>query len=605
MDLSAYVDLFIEESRDRVTRSFALLDQLELSGRREHATRELMRHAHSLKGMAATMGFAGMTELSHAMEDLYESVARSPAGATVDTELLSVGLVSLSGMIDAVERGEDAVETVARDLAERIRGTFAASPSRPKMTVAAPVECAPTLSRRFAVELELEPGLTREMARFTTMLRSLARLARIESVDPLEPTSRPNGFDDRLRMHVGSERDARELGDALQALDGVLHAAVTESPRTETSAPRRDAAPGDWARVRGADLDALVDHSLDLQVELSRLRAASSPGARAMRHMERIESLLRELHGVIVDARTLPFSSLVPRLKGCVQEAAAALDKRARIVVAESALRVDRTLLDALGEALTHMLRNAVDHGVEPVNERVAAGKTAHGNLRLEARRQGEFAHVVLQDDGPGLDLERIRVRAIELGLVQRGDRRLTDDRATAQLITLPAFSTSSRVGSVSGRGIGMNVVREIAERHGGVLELSSDPGSGTRLELRLPLNLSVLQVLVVRAAGDLFAIPAAAVVRAVSAEDGNGPRRTLAERLGIAHRGESDRSVAAVAVIESGEGACCYGVQEIVGRREVVVRPLGAPLDRLAAYSGAAMIDGDELALVIDPRGL
>jgi chemotaxis protein histidine kinase CheA len=309
--------------------------------------------------------------------------------------------------------------------------------------------------------------------------------------------------------------------------------------------------------------------------------------------------------------RLIPFEHITPRLTRAVRELCRATGRRAALHIGGAQVSLDRSVLEEMVDPLLHILRNAVDHGIRPAEERAAAGKPATGSIRLEVTRVSDGVQIVVEDDGEGMDVDAIRRAAVERGFRTAARIEALDDDAILMLTTIPGFSTARQVSEVSGRGVGMDIVRTRVEAMRGHMTIRSRRGVGTRIELRLPLSVAILDAFLVESAAGVFAVPAASVteVRALAAAPAARAGDGTVTELDDVLRADGSRSPRGrecpVLTWQSGYSRGALAVDRVLGRQDVVVRPLGPPLERLRRYSGAALLDDGQLALVLDLANL
>lgn len=335
----------------------------------------------------------------------------------------------------------------------------------------------------------------------------------------------------------------------------------------------------------------------------------------------RLDSVTADLRETVMQARMQPVGNLFGKFPRMVRDLAQTCGREVRIEFSGQETGLDKSLLEAIKDPLTHAVRNAVDHGIEPPNVRVMAGKPSEGCLRLRAFHQSGSVVIELADDGAGIAIERVLAKAIERGLVTQEQAADMTEREALQLIFLPGFSTAAAVTTVSGRGVGMDVVRANVEKVGGSVELESKVGVGTTLRLRVPLTLAIVPALVVRSGGQSFALPQSALVELVYVPKrdeekavermGTAELYRLRERLlpvvwldrllGLETRSGEDRHGFYMAVLEA-EG-CRYGlvVDDLLAPEEIVVKPLSAVLKEIGLFSGATVLGSGMLALILD----
>jgi two-component system chemotaxis sensor kinase CheA len=335
----------------------------------------------------------------------------------------------------------------------------------------------------------------------------------------------------------------------------------------------------------------------------------------------RLDSVTADLRETVMQARMQPVGNLFGKFPRMVRDLAQTCGREVRIEFSGQETGLDKSLLEAIKDPLTHAVRNAVDHGIEPPNVRVMAGKPSEGCLKLRAFHQSGSVVIELADDGAGIAIERVLAKAIERGLVTQEQAADMTEREALQLIFLPGFSTAAAVTTVSGRGVGMDVVRANVEKVGGSVELESKVGVGTTLRLRVPLTLAIVPALVVRSGGQSFALPQSALVELVYVPKrdeekavermGAAELYRLRERLlpvvwldrllGLETRSGEDRHGFYMAVLEA-EG-CRYGlvVDDLLAPEEIVVKPLSAVLKEIGLFSGATVLGSGMLALILD----
>jgi len=641
MDLQRYRELFISESREHLGAAYELLGRWEARPDDAQAPGELLRHAHSLKGMAATMGYESMVRLAHAMEDLSEGLReRSVEHGAIPFYMLGAALTRLGRIVDSVECGvEDAAEPAADELARELRGWITEAVigreqaadcgtcahrhlvSRPTPT-ADPRrrhEDSPASPRRWCIDLTVLRGSDDSAQRTVRALERLREAGRVVRVTPPLLSGDPPRFDGRLSLvlHYPGSRDALEA-----LLHGMPELAQFElrPDDAEQRTPAPAVAPRQWTRVRADLLDSVLELVLDVMLEQERARqVAARPSRPLQRHLERSEFLLKTLYARVRELRLVPFSVVTQRLKQSVYELAEELGKRVRFTIEGGHVELDRATLDRLLDPLLHMVRNALDHGVESPEQRSAAGKPPSGQLLLSLERDGDRVAISLEDDGLGIRVSALREAAVTRGLLTRQAAEALSDGEALMLTTWPGFSTAPEVTHVSGRGVGMDVVRRNVEELGGRLRIESQPGRGTRVELELPLNLALIPAVLVRCAGESYALPVQQVLEtlkldaagarvaagheAPSATSGAIELQRLSERLGIdTTRAQAD-SPGTVLVLTETPHPIGLVVDEVLGQRQVLVTPLRGPLAGLRPYSGAALLEDATIALVIDAR--
>jgi two-component system chemotaxis sensor kinase CheA len=617
MEPSRLLGLFLSESREHLTSAYDLLARLESRPDDREALQSLMRHAHSLKGMGATMGFESMVRLAHALEDEFERLqAASQTVSSRSLGLLHDALARLGGIIDHVEQGAGAEDRRAEEVATALRKLASAEAGgevdlslTDRNAEGSPDDGNDDRTARYRVDVIFSRAIARGAETTVAALTRLGRLGRMISIDPPRLSGNPPRFDGCLRLTLDYPGSREALHAEIERIPGVAHVRVDRPPAERSSAPPVGPAPR-WARVREDLLDAVAESTVELLVEQGRLRDATRAGLGLRERLDRADLLVKELYGAVTELRLVPFSSVMHRLRQTVSELERRLERRVVFRIRGGEIQLDRALLDALGDPLLHMVRNAMDHGLEPAAERRAAGKPGKGSLSLSVERHGDRVSISLEDDGRGLDVALLKRSAVEGGFLSAVEAAELSDAEAFRLVMLPAFSTARRISGLSGRGVGMDVVRDAVERLGGRLQIRSRPGHGTCFEMTLPLHQALIQVLLLRCCGGLYAVPISPFRRTLDLLEAQalreGPRLPLLDlrrRLSVDAAETSPRDGGSVLVLGLEGGEVGLVVDEILGRREIVIRPLRPPLDRTRELLGAAALEDGEVVLVLDPH--
>jgi two-component system, chemotaxis family, sensor kinase CheA len=660
VDTSDFLELFVSEAREHIEGQAALLAGGHAAPLGSEEINDLFRHSHSIKGMAAAMGFPAMASLAHAMEDLlhlWRSGALPPGPGAF--ELLTRANDHLAAQIDAlVARAE---VPSGDEIAARIRA-LCTTPGTPTGAAADDDDDAPAPERDagatdhpapearpcLLVDIAIRQNAPLPGARAMVILKRLEEHGRVLEISPTPQVLANGSFPGRLRIVLATRVSAERLSGLVGELPDVAACEVTRaapSPGQTAQPPdRRHGArrasperregedPGDGASARDGRADAIttirvpterMDRLLDgigeLILERERLKRAledreDSPAAEILEGLGRTVDVLKD---EVMTIRLLPFSSIVPRLQRTVRDLAARLDKDVELEVRGTDVALDRSTLEEMMDPLAHLLRNCIDHGLESPADRRAAGKPARGRIEIELSRRDERVCLAVTDDGRGMDPMALRRVAVERRfLSQEAARRLSDDEAL-MLVTIPGFSTATRTTDISGRGVGMDVVRMRVQKLGGHLGIRSEPGAGTRLEMDLPPTVTVTRAFLCRAEGGVFAVPVSAVqatfeVRREAVQASQGER--------VLRRGEDLVTVLPLGGVLSGDRAAPFpeafpalqyrvgrhtyalGVDEILGEEPIVVKPLRHPLELLPQYAGAAILNDGRIALIVDP---
>jgi two-component system chemotaxis sensor kinase CheA len=371
-------------------------------------------------------------------------------------------------------------------------------------------------------------------------------------------------------------------------------------------------------RISTALLDTFINIVGELIVTKGRLNELMT--GTGSRHVDevltRLDHLVGGLHGEVMKVRMMPLETVTQRLPRVIRDIARQRGKTVSLEIVGADIELDRAILEELGDPLIHILRNAVDHGLEETKERSAANKDKTGHIVLRAFRERDMVYVQIMDDGRGIDLDKIKTKAIEKGLISREQAKVISDEDTVMLVCRPGFSTAAEVTDVSGRGVGMDVVQSTVEGLGGSLSIESRTGEGTTFTLRLPLTVAIVKMLLVSLVDHLFAIPITRVARTIRV-----PRDELSESQGrhflsleeeliaLFDLGEllqiekrmDGRQLHNVVLVEATNRTVGLVVDGVVGQVDIVVKPLCYPIQYLKRYSGMTVLGDGRIVPILD----
>jgi two-component system chemotaxis sensor kinase CheA len=627
LNLAAYVDLFRTEAREHLGEMERTLLALEAAPAPEHFDL-LFRGLHTIKGMAAAMGFREVERLAHALESRGDPLR---AGREVlrpaTLALLFEGVDLLrSGVETAGEGGTptDPTPMLARLVADRAGTQTSAPPASPGASASAPPADGGDPGAGHApadrvVQVQLTPECPLKGVRALLVLKRLEALGTIRGTEPPQARWTQDGFTGRFAVTVRAEVGDDALGDAVRAAGDVARVVV------------RPALGGDSSRTAGTRtvrldarrLDTLLDLVSELVITRDRLlRQVEGAGDRALsRTAQELGRLVSAMQEEVLHTRLLPVSHVFARFPRLVRDVAQGLGKEVQLVTAGRDLEVDRSLLDSLADPVVHLLRNAIDHGIESPDERRRVGKPAAGLLQLSAVRERAGIVVRVRDDGRGIDRDVVLRRAREQGLVPPGTVAL-DDEGLLRVVAHPGFSTAARVTTVSGRGVGVDVVSTSVRALGGAVALETEVGRGTTFILRFPVTLAITRALLVRAGGGTYAIPATQVLETleldpamrvvvrgrsgISLRDEVVPVVVLAEQFGVPPEPrDGDDGPPPLAVVEVGGRRLAVQLDAILEQRDIVVKPLETVRGAAPWFSGATLLGDGTPALIVDVASL
>lgn len=615
MQTARYAELFRSESCEHITRINRLLLTLE-AGTDERALEELFRAVHTLKGMSAAVGLQAAAEVAHALEGLLDRVRGGELALDEEVaQLLFGGADALERAIDAGAEGTtpDTLLVVDR-LRQLAHGSASPDPGGTR--------------RPLRVSVHVDPAAPMPGVRAVLLLRRARGLGEILRVEPSEERLQAGHFRGELSLVLATALEAAAVREALLAV-GELRAVEVEEhsayaasePGADPQAPASGREAEGWVRVRSGRLDALVDGVGELMVTRDHLHRLAA--ARSDQELEdvadQLARMIAEMRDEVMRLRMAPLAEVFERFPRLVRDIARSLGKRIDFQVEGAEVEMDRSLLHEVGELLVHLLRNAVDHGIEDSERRLACGKPAEGRVRLRAAREHARVVIRVEDDGGGVQRDRVAARAAVLGWASTDGREPTDAELL-QWLSRPGFSTAERVTQVSGRGVGLDAVASRLESLGGALELESAPGEGTSFVLRLPVSLSIARCLLVRAGGEVYALPVASVVELVEVDAGGVLSRAggdlLATEAGALPLIRLDEAMGAepeppsrvprpVAVLQGAGGRYGVLVDAVLGQHESLLKRYDPPLRSTRVFAGAVLLPDGRPALVLDAHRL
>ncbi|MFP5229027.1 MAG: chemotaxis protein CheW [Acidobacteriota bacterium] len=615
---------FLLESQEGLDRMERALTDLETRHGDPELLADIFRTVHTIKGTTGFLGFSRLEALSHAGENLLGLLRDGKLAATAEiiSGLLAL-MDALRGILHSIETtgGEGASQQQDAAMIERLEAL-----QRGDIPAAAGI-AEPILAETAATAAALSAPTRRPRAPRKRAPRSPHRNA------PADP---PQGSPPPLLPAEAGPRAQAE--DSPRDSDSEPRSAPAAASPSLPARPATETAPQPPAEAQSTPASGTADSTLRVDVELlnrmmnlvgelvltrNQILQTTSADPNFALLGRRLDMVTADLRESVMKARMQPVSHLFSRFPRLVRDLALGLDKKVRLEMEGQETELDKSLLEAIRDPLTHSIRNAIDHGIEAPAVRIAQGKPAEGVVRLRAYHEGSHVIVEVHDDGAGMSLDKIRRKAVERQLVPAQRAEQMNEREILQLIFLPGFSTAEAITSVSGRGVGMDVVRTNVEKIGGKVDVESRSGKGSILRLRIPLTLAIIPALIVRSRGQNFAVPQTALTELVHLSAGETDSRL--ERLENAAlyrlRGHLLPLVFLDRLLqqpprESG-APCDIAILNADGRRfglvvdgladpeEIVVKPLAAVLREIGFYAGATILGNGEMALILNPGAI
>lgn len=627
-DMSEYKEMYAVESAEHLQSMNEALLCLEKDPENSETINVMFRAAHTLKGMSATMGFTDIKELTHNMENLMDKVRKN------EIKLDSAAIDILFECLDTLEKMvQTPQDSSAVDISSLIKKISLLSTNDPvtipsKTGQIVPSESTDSGGSIFEVTVKLHESCMLKSARSTVVIRNLSELGKIIKTFPPVKDLEDEKFDREFKVIISTTEDAKKIEDAAKKVSEILAANVkpcTASESNEKTEVKTSAPEGSKTSIKSVQsvrvsierLDSLMN--LVGELIINKIRLMQLARVHKLDALEEtlasLDRLTNDLQEEIMASRMVPIDQIFNRFPRMVRDLAKKEEKEIDLILEGGDIELDRTVLDEIGDPLVHILRNCVDHGIESPQIRKQAGKNPKGMVKLTASR--EKNHVVIEavDDGKGMDPQRMREVAVKKGLMTQEEASKLSDNEAINLSFMAGFSTAEKVTDVSGRGVGMDVVRSKIGSMGGSIKLESIVGKGTTIKLKLPLTVAIIHSLMVKVGQDIYAIPITNVIRDLSIRKKD--IKTIKGEEVILIRGEvlplvrlhnlfnvqgNGSEELLVVVVERAGNNVGLVVDQVVGQQEVIIKNLDNNiLKGVKGFAGATILGDGNVALIID----
>ena len=660
MDTSQYMNMFLEESMDNLQILNESLLELEKNPNDVDKVNEIFRVAHTIKGMAATMGFTDIAELTHKMEDVLSKFREGQLNVTQEVvTVLFDCLDTLERMVSNIEEGADSsidIEAIIKSLhnISQVKDVAANKEIETLVTLEKDncsmelndydmsiikqaqekdfnaIELSITLSENTLLKSARAFLIVKDLEEIGEIIKSKPSTEDIENEDfelQLDFVLITTSSEDEVKKLVENISEVRMVKTKLIEFQKIEESAVkpkeVKLEPKETSEEKKKSVKKEGnkkshqsVRVDLERIDKLMNMVSELVIYRTRLEqiVVDHKSSELTETLEQVGRTTTDLQDLVMKIRMLPLDTVFNRFPRMIRDISVELNKEINFVIEGAETELDRTVIDEIGEPLIHLLRNAADHGIETKEERIAKGKPAVGTIKLVAYQEGTKALIKVIDDGAGINVEKVKAKAERVGINTEG---LSDDDIK-NLIFAQGFSTNEVVTDISGRGVGMDVVRAKVSALGGTVDLISEEGKGSTFVIRLPLTLQIIQALLVNVGNETLAISLGFIDRVIdykkdNIKKSNGkeviiyrddviPLVRLNERLNI----ESvDTEKKFVIIVNVGEKTIGLLVDSLMGQQEIVIKPLGKTLSSLKEYIGATILGNGLVTLILDVGAL
>lgn len=717
MDMSQYIEIFIEETKEHVQNLNQSLLQLEKNPNDMVILNEIFRVAHTLKGMAGTMGFTKMTTLTHDMEDVLQAIRNGEI--KINTKLVDILFkcldaleIYLNSIINVGNEGDFHCEEIINTLRKIIKDKAideevqveCPRPAEPdlkdigytgvfvpniyeqnvinkalemginayKVTVVINKGCVLKSARAFIIFQTLERYseiiksvphvediedekfdleftvvvVSKESQQF--LQKELNSIAEVDKVLTSPMDARPIDENEAPvveRKKVAAEKpiepapvsikEAAEMSEELRKLEELQKPVfeVTSELETDTIMERAQSdlkgahaskisKTGKTVRVDIDRLDVLMNLVSELIIIKTRLEGIEGV-QRTQNYNEAVEYLERittNLHDAVMKVRMVPIEMVFNRFPRMIRDLSRETGKEINLVMSGEETELDRTVIDEIGDPLIHLLRNSVDHGIENPGKRKELGKPVAGTINLRAYQDGNNVVIESEDDGGGINIEKVKKKILELGLATKDSINTLSKKEIIDFLFKPSFSTADKVTDISGRGVGLDVVKTKIEALGGVIEVETELGKGSKFIIRLPLTLAIIQALLVLIGEEKFAIPLSSIreiinidqkdIKMVQKQEVIILRKSVIPIIRLnkvldVPEAASDSSQVTVVVVRKGDKLSGFVVDNLIGQQEIVIKSLGKLLGGIKSIAGATILGDGQVALIIDVNSL
>ncbi|MEC1602533.1 MULTISPECIES: chemotaxis protein CheA [Bacillus] len=668
MDMNQYLDVFIDESKEHLQTCNEKLLLLEKDPTDLQLVHDIFRAAHTLKGMSATMGYTDLAHLTHLLENVLDAFRNGDMAVTSDwMDILFEALDHLEAMVQSIIDGGDGKRDISEVSAKLdVNGAHAetaasAEPAEAKGSASdwgydeferTVIEEAEEQGfKRYEITISLKEDCMLKAVRVYMVFEKLNEIGEVAKTIPSAEVLETEDFGTDFQVCFLTNQTAEDVEQIINGVSEVEHVEIIqgsplqpaekpEEPQADTPAaapvkqdkPKQPAKNDEQSkhtsggsktiRVNIDRLDSLMNLFEELVIDRGRLEQI----AKELEHNELTETVERmtrisgDLQSIILNMRMVPVETVFNRFPRMIRQLQKELNKKIELSIIGAETELDRTVIDEIGDPLVHLIRNSIDHGIESPETRLQKGKPESGKVVLKAYHSGNHVFIEVEDDGAGLNRKKILEKALERGVITEREAETLEDNEIYELIFAPGFSTADQISDISGRGVGLDVVKNKLESLGGSVSVKSAEGQGSLFSIQLPLTLSIISVLLIKLEEETFAIPISSIIETAVIDrkdilqthdreviDFRGhivPVVYLKEEFKIEDT-RQDAEQLHIIVVKKGDKPTAFVVDSFIGQQEVVLKSLGDYLTNVFAISGATILGDGEVALIIDCNAL
>lgn len=672
MDLSQYLQMFIEESKDNLQNLNENLLKLEAAPHDMQILNEIFRVAHTLKGMAGTMGFIKMQKLTHNIENVLSEIRNDRI--TVNSNMVDILFKCLDALENYVEEivntgseGNETYSNLIAELEDMANGTSLAqihtsnekqtpAPAKGKEfdTIVLPEAQKNAVSKAlnmnmnvFQVQIKLSSSCVLKSARAFVIFTQLEKFGDIIHAVPSVQDIEDEKFEDVFTIVIVTHKNEKEIQNTIMdvaEVDSVdlysiesgiiannasdIHLDTDTQDKQEhlsddkNQSASKQQVSGKTVRVNIDRLDKLMNLVSELIIIKTQLEGLDIKNAESANNyndsVEYLERITTNLHDAVMKVRMVPIEIVFNRFPRMIRDVSRNLNKDIELVMSGEETELDRSVIDEIGDPLIHLLRNAADHGLETTEERIKLGKPQKGIIKLMAYQDGNSVVIEVQDDGKGIDAKAVKRKALDKGTITPEEAAAMSEQEIIDLLFRPSFSTADKITDLSGRGVGLDVVKSKITALGGHVEVKTQLGKGSQFIVRIPLTLAIIQALMIKIGNEKYAIPLNTIqniedvrkedIRLVEKQEVIVVRNQiipivrLHSLLGIP---EEDKELMMGVIVKKGEKQVGFIIDSLIGQQEIVIKSLGKYLSGIDMIAGATILGNGEVALILDVNTL
>ncbi|MGE6631421.1 chemotaxis protein CheW [Bacillus sp. NPDC077027] len=673
MDVNQYLDIFLDESRENLQSCNEKLLELEKNPTDLQLVHDIFRAAHTLKGMSATMGFDDMAHLTHHLENMFDAIRNEQMVVTPESmDIMFEALDHLEAMVQSIAEGGDGKRDVS-EISKKLDVTGSQQEVAPAIEAAGAEKIKSDIDynefERTVLDEAREQGfkcyelivtLSKEcLLKAVRVYMIFERLNDVGEVVKTVPNSElleSEDFESEFSISYLSKQSIEEVEKIVTTISEVEKVKVSEVPSFKGAAAATNKSPkseekkadapvpvkkaetnsdapksgGNGAaanatktiRVNIDRLDSLMNLFEELVIDRGRLEqiAKELENNELTDTVERMTRISGDLQSIILNMRMVPVETVFNRFPRMIRQLTKELNKKIELIIEGAETELDRTVIDEIGDPLLHLLRNSLDHGIESPEERVKKGKPEKGTVLLKAYHSGNHVFIEVEDDGGGINRKKVLEKALERGVITEKEAETLEDHQIDSLILAAGFSTADTISDISGRGVGLDVVKNKLESLGGSVSISSTEGQGSLFSIQLPLTLSIISVLLVKLEEETYAIPISSIIETAVIKkrdilqthdreviDFRGfivPVVYLKKQFQVPNANELEDELHII-VVRKGDKLTAFVVDSFIGQQEVVLKSLGDYLTNVFAISGATILGDGQVALIVDCNAL